>query len=421
MTRLPTEEFAAFIGIDWADAKHDICLQAAGTAKRECSILDHQPEAIDEWVSTLRTRFKGQPIAICLELKKGPIVSALRQHDFLVLFPVNPLTLARYREAFTPSQAKDDPTDAELQLELLLKHRDKLKPLQPQSSTMRALEQLVASRRRLVDDKVRLTNRLTRTLKNSLPHALQWFQDKDTTIFCDFLTQWPTLKAAQLARRSTLERFFRDHHVRYTEVIHQRLHAIKSATPLTTDEGVITPNALLVQALVTQLRALLHAIEEFDKAIAQRAQSHPDFPLFDALPGAGAAFAPRLLVAFGEQRDRYASADELQKYAGIAPVTERSGNKAWIHWRLQCPTFLRQTFVEWAAESTRHSFWARAYYQQQRNKGASHQAAVRALAFKWIRILFRCWQTRTPYNEAIYLNALERRGSPLLHNLAHTA
>jgi len=182
--------------------------------------------------------------------------------------------------------------------------------------------------------------------------------------------------------------------------------------------SVITPNALLTQALVTQLRATLHAIEAFDKAIAQRAQSHPDFPLFDALPGAGAVFAPRLLVAFGEQRNRYASADELQKYAGIAPVTERSGNKAWVRWRLQCPTFLRQTFVEWAAESTRHSFWAGAYYQQQRDKGASHQAAVRALAFKWIRILFRCWQTRTPYNESVSLNALKRRGSPLLNHCA---
>jgi hypothetical protein len=237
----------------------------------------------------------------------------------------------------------------------------------------------VAYRRRLVGDKVRLTNRLTSTLKNYFPQALQWFHDNDTTLFCDFLTQWPTLKAVQLARRSTLERICRDHHVRSPDVIQQRLHAIKSATPLTTDEGVIIPNALLAQALVTQLRATLHAIEEFDKAIAQRAQSHPDFPFFDTLPGAGAVFAPRLLVAFGEQRDRYASAAELQKYAGIAPVTERSGHKAWVHWRLQCPTFLRQTFVEWAAESTRHSFWARAYYQQQRAKGASHQAAVRAL------------------------------------------
>jgi transposase len=418
MTHVSHEAFAAFVGIDWADAKHDGCLQAASSAKREYFQLEHTPEAIDAWVTTLRTRFNGQPVAICLELNKGPLVSALRKYDFLVLFPINPLTLARYREAFTPSRAKDDPTDAALQLELLLTHRDKLQPLHPQSPTMRALTQLVEHRRRVVGDKVRITNRLTSTLKNYFPQVLHWFQEKDTAIFCDFLSRWPTLKAVQLARRSTLETFFRAHHVRYADVIAQRLEAIKSATPLTTDEGVIAPHALLVQALVAQLRVTLQAIADFDTAIAQCAQRHPDFPLFQALPGAGPVFAPRLLVAFGEQRERYASAAALQKYAGIAPVTERSGKKSWVHWRLQCPKFLRQTFVEWTAESIRHSFWAQMYYQQQRDKGKTHQAAVRALAFKWIRILYRCWQERTPYDEAIYLQALHRRGASLSQTLA---
>src|SRR6266849_10093409 len=179
------EEFAAFIGLDWADSKHDVCLQAAGSAKREYCILEHTPEAIDAWVTTLRTRFSGQPVAVCLELTKGPLVSALRKYDFLVLFPINPLTLARYREAFTPSRAKDDPTDAALQLELLRTHRDKLQPLNPQSPTMRALAQLVEHRRRVVGDTVRLTHRLTSTLKNSFPHVLQWFPDKDTVLLCD--------------------------------------------------------------------------------------------------------------------------------------------------------------------------------------------------------------------------------------------
>ncbi len=418
MTHVSHDAFAAFVGIDWADAKHDGCLQTAGSAKREYFQLEHTPEAIDAWVTTLRTRFNSQPVAICLELNKGPLVSALRKYDFLVLFPINPLTLARYREAFTPSRAKDDPTDAALQLELLLTHRDKLQPLQPQSPAMRALAQLVEHRRRVVGDKVRITNRLTSTLKNYFPHVLHWFQEKDTAIFCDFLSRWSTLKAAQLARRSTLETFFREHHVRYADSIAQRIQAIKSATPLTTDEGVIAPNALLVQALVAQLRVTLQAIADFDTAIAQCAQNHPDFSLFQALPGAGPVFASRLLVAFGEQRERYASAAELQKYAGIAPVTERSGKKSWVHWRLQCPKFLRQTFVEWAAESIRHSFWAQVYYQQQRDKGKAHQAAVRALAFKWIRILYRCWQERTPYDESIYLQALHHRGSALIQNLA---
>src|ERR687887_443846 len=327
------EAFAAFVGLDWADAKHDICLQVAGSARRESLRLDHRPEVIDAWVCTLRTRFNGQPIAVCLELNKGPIVSALQNSDFLVLFPVNPLTLARYREAFTPSGAKDDPTDAELQVELLLKHRDKLTPLTPQSPAMRALAQLVEHRRRLVGDTVRLTNRLTSALKNYFPQVLQWFQDKDTAIFCDFLSRWPTLKAAQLARRATLEGFFRAHHVRSVDVIDTRLQARKRARALTTDDGVITPKVLLVHALVAQLRVTLQAMADFDQAIAQRAQDHPDFPLFDALPGAGAVFAPRLLVAFGEQRERFTSADELQKYAGIAPVTARSGKKSWVHWR----------------------------------------------------------------------------------------
>src|SRR5215467_7302957 len=236
MTPTSHTAFAAFVGIDWADAQHEGCLQAAGSAKRECFQLEHTPEAIDAWVTTLRTRFHGHPVALCLELTKGPLVSALRKYDFLVLFPINPLTLARYREAFTPSRAKDDPTDAELQLELLLTHRDKLQRLQPQSPTMRALAQLVEHRRRLVGDKVRITNRLTSTLKNYFPHVLQWFQDKDTPIFCDFLSRWPTLKAAPLARRSTLETFFHDYHGRVGDVLTKRVHAIKTATPLTTDE-----------------------------------------------------------------------------------------------------------------------------------------------------------------------------------------
>src|SRR5499433_1702549 len=197
-----SEAFAAFVGLDWADAKHDVCLQAAGTAQREFLSLEHSPEEIHAWVQTLRTRFHGQPVAVCLELTKGPIVSALRTYDFLVLFPVNPLTVAKYREAFTPSRAKDDPTDAELQVELLLKHRDKLTPLSPQSPTMRALAHLVESRRRLVGDNVRRTNRLPKALKNYFPQVLQWFDDKDTPLFCDVLSRWPTLKAAQRARRS---------------------------------------------------------------------------------------------------------------------------------------------------------------------------------------------------------------------------
>jgi transposase len=414
-------EFAAFVGIDWSDTKHDICLQSANSEEREWAVLAHRPAAIEAWASALRQRFHGRPVAVCLELAKGPLVYALQKHDFLVLFPVHPATLAKYREAFAPSHAKADPTDAQLALELLLRYRAKLKPLTPQSIPMRMLLRLVEQRRRLVGDQSRISNRLTDALKQYFPDVLAWFSDKDTLLFCDFLSRWPTLKQLKRARRATLLSFFHEHHVRSQARIDERLYAIKSAAPLTDDLAVIRPNQLLVLAFVEQLRVTLKAIENFDAEIATVSQTLPDYALFHALPGAGATLAPRLLVAFGEQRERYGSAAEVQRYAGIAPVTESSGKKHWVHWRLQCPTFLRQTFVEWAGATIPRSFWAAAYYRQQRDKGCSHQAAVRALAFKWIRILYRCWQTRTPYDESTYLNALKRRGSPLLTSSAATA
>ena len=117
---------------------------------------------------------------------------------------------------------------------------------------------------------------------------------------------------------------------------------------------------------------------------------------------------------FGENRDRYESCEEIQKYAGVAPVLERSGKQEWGHWRRSCPKFLRQTFIEWAGLSIRYSFWAKAYYDQQKQKGKHHQTIIRSLAFKWIRIIFCCWKTKTAYDEATYLTSLKNRNSPLL-------
>ena len=417
MNHAAPQRFAALIGIDWANAKHDICLRAASSAAIEHRVVKHSPEAIDEWVRELRQRFGPTPIAIALELDKGPLVYALQKYDDFVLFPINPTMLAKYRQAFVPSGAKDDPTDAELALELLCRHPEALKGLKPQSPSMRSLVQLVHDRRRLVGDKVRITNRLSNALKNYFPQPLEWFEDIDTVLFCDFLTRWPTLKQLKRARRSVLEAFFNQHNVRRRTVIEQRIEAIRSALPLTEDPAIIEPQSLLVAVLVAQLRTVLEALERFNTAIAATTEQLPDYAIFSSFPGAGPAFAPRLLVAFGEDRARYQRCEELQKYSGIAPVTERSGQKSWVHWRYRAPSFLRQTFVEWAGETIPRSFWAKAFYQQQRAKGLSRQAALRSLAFKWIRILFRCWQERTPYDEATYLLALQRSGSPLLKNV----
>jgi transposase len=417
MNLMSENPFTAFVGIDWADSKHDICIQAADSLQREFGRLPHKVDDIEQWAQSLHQRFSG-PIAIALELSKGPIVYALQKYDYFVIFPINPSTLAKYREAFQPSRAKDDPRDAELALELLLTHPEHFERLQPQSTEIRALTTLVEHRRSLVNERVRITNRLRNTLKQYYPQALEWFYRIDTRLFCDFIERWPTLTQVKRARRSTLENFFNSHNARRTDLLEIRIEAIKSAKSLTFDEAVIAPNKLQAQVLVEMLRLLLCSIKKYDEEITELASTHSDYELFSSLPGAGPSLAPRLLVAFGEQRDRFSSAAELQKYSGVAPVTERSGKKHWVHWRWQCPTFIRQTFVEWAAQTINKSFWAGEYYHQQREKGSTHQAAVRSLAYKWIRILYRCWQTNTPYNETVYLKALERRGSLLLKTAA---
>lgn len=406
-------KYTAVIGIDWADKKHDVCIHVTATGKQDLSQIPHQSEKIDEWAHSLY-RKHGGPIAVALELSKGPIVAALQKYDFFVLYPVNPSSLVSYRRAFTPSGAKDDPTDAAYILALLLRHPDRFHPLKPQSVEMRALMTLTEQRRRLMNDRVRLTNRLRNALKQYYPQALEWFDRIDTPLFCDFIRRWPSAPQARRARKATLERFFRAHNMNRRPLLEKRITAIKSAVPLTMDNGVVIPYRLLTLTLVEQLEAMLGCLQRFDDEIAALAPQHPDFELFDVLPGAGPSLAPWLMVAFGEQRERFNNAAEVQMYAGIAPVTERSGQQLWIHWRWQAPTFLRQTFVEWAAQTINKSYWAGLYYYQQRARGCSYQAAVRGLAFKWIRILYRCWKTRTPYDEAQYLKALQDRGSPLL-------
>lgn len=413
MNQLADTKFTAYVGIDWADAKHDIYIESADGEVREFDCISSRPESVAAWAAKLHHRFGG-PIAVAVELKKGPIVSALSKHDFLVLFPINPLMLARYREAFTPSRAKDDPTDAELAVDLITRHPERFAPLKPQSAEMRKLMTLVEHRYKVLGDQRRTVNRLNHALKAYYPQVLEWFREKNTVLFCDFLTEWPTLQQLKRARASRVTRFFQAHNMRRQAVIERRLKAIQESMPLTEDPSVIEPYRLQVEVLIDQMRITIKHLKRYDKEIAAIAEQLRDYALFSPLPGAGHILAPRLLAAFGEDRERFQRADELQMYSGVAPVTERSGKTTWIRWRLQCPTFIRQTFVEWAGQTINKSAWAGAYYRQQRAKGASYEVAVRALAFKWIRILYRCWQDQSPYDESKYLAALRRKGSPVL-------
>ncbi len=412
------QEFGAYIGLDWADRTHVISLRGTDSGKVEHYQLVHKPEALAEWVSDLQRRFPGQRVAVALEQARGAVVHALMGYDFLVLYPVNPKTLAKYREAFSPSGAKDDPTDADLLLELVTLHRDKLRAWLPDDELTRTITLLVEYRRQLVATQTSLSNRLTSLLKLYYPQALAWAGELTTVQACDFLQRWPTLAQVQQAAPAKLRQFYLAHGCRKADVIEQRLQEIKLAQPLTRDGAVITASVLMVQATTTQLRPLMEAIARMEKQIGELFSQHADHDLFSSFPGAGPVLAPRLLAALGADRGRFAAATEVQQLSGIAPVMERSGKTCWVHRRWACPKFVRQSFHEFAGQSIRWSTWARAFYDQQRQRGNGHHAAVRSLAYRWIRIIFRCWQMRVPYCEETYCRALQRRQSPLARVLA---
>lgn len=408
-------EFAALIGADWGDSTHALALLDGSTQQIESSVLQHTAEALHAWVQELEKRFCGRPVALAVEASKGPLVHALMHVPWLTIYPIHTATSSRYRAAFRPSGAKDDLPDAHVLLDLVRFHRHKLTPLCLEDDATRTLAGLCAARRAAVDLRTQLSNQLTSTLKGYFPQALNWTGEKlYSPMALDFLERWPDLIALKTARPATIKKFFYTHNVRRPETVEERLKAIASAQALTTDEAIVSVSVRIVRMLVAQLRVIQEHVTDFDQEIARCFKEHPEAELFRDLPGAGAALAPRLLVVFGRDRERYPQADGLLKYSGLAPVRERSGGREWIHWRWHAPAFVRQTFIEWAGQTVTRCAWARAYYQQQRRNGKGHWAILRSLAFKWVRILWRCWQARTPYNEATYISALQRRNSSLI-------
>ena len=421
-TSSPEPDWAAFAAIDWASRMHAWSMVSVNGGPPESGTLDNTPEAVELWAMALHQRFGARPIAVAIEQKRGAVIYLLSKYAHFVLYPVPPSMAAAYRHAFFPSGAKNDPGDAGLLLEILLHHRQRLRPRQVDTPGTRLLQFLVEQRRQIVQQKVRQVQRLSDCLQQYFPQLRLWFDSLDSPLVAALLDRWPVLPQLQRAHPGTLHRFFVEHNCRREELIQQRIQAIYAAVPATHDPVVIEACTRKTQTLLHLMRSLLQEITELEKRIRTLTDEHPDAPIFASFPGAGPATVPRLLAAFGTCRDAYASASDLQCFSGVAPVDITSGNAKSVRMRHACPKFLRQTFHEFAAQSIPYSAWAKAYYQHHMQQHKSkHHAAVRSLAYKWIRILYRCWKDHRLYDESIFLQSQRRRGSLLGPDLATLA
>jgi transposase len=402
-------EFAAYVGLDWADASHQISMRVSGSESVERFRLLQKSKAIEEWIIQLRRRFQNGKVAVSVEQKRGALIYCLMKYENIVLFPLNTTAIKNYRKALRASGAKDDVSDADLQLEFLEKHMGQLRRWQPEEVRTRQLRFLVESRRKLIDQATALSNQITALLKESYPVALEMVGKISTIQACDFLKKWPTLSSLKRAKREKIEQFFFKHNCRNRRKIVQRLALVPSSMALIEENEMIATYSLMVGALVDQLKVILASLKHFEHKIEGIFADHRDCKIYKSFSGAGPALAPRLAVAFGEDREKFDSARAVLNFTGIAPITRQSGKSKTVLFRFAAPKFHRQSFIEFARISIKTSSWARIDYETYRQRGASHQAAIRRIAYKWIRIMFRCWKSRTPYNEQFYMAARAQR------------
>ena len=412
MKALNNAEWDVCVGIDWADQFHDYHTQDDKFGR-----FPSTPEGIDRFVRELTDRFPGKRLGICLEQSRGSLIYALRNYPQLVLFPINPSQLAHFRKALQPSGKSDDRSDAWLLTMFLQYHGGRLRAWVPEESELRQLNAYVEQRRHFVDQRTHHMQELEAALKKYFPLGLTIADRLDSEMAADFLTKWPSLRDVQRQKPEYIAKFFRRHNCRSQERIDERLLAIQQARHVTEDPGIIEPLKMLVKYLVQLIRHTKKIVQEYDDKIAKLVAVREDASLFSSIRGVGPQLTPRLLVAFGTDRQRFRSAAEVQSYAGIAPVTKKSGKKNIVHRRLAAPNFLRQTFHELAEQMRKYSQWSKAYYDMQRKRGKSHHVAVRALAFKWIRILFAVWKERKPYDENQYIQQLKKRKSEVIDYL----
>lgn len=408
----PAQSPAAWIGWDWADQNHDLFLECADGQTQRLR-LANRPEILHGWLQELGRRFGSRKVVLCLEASRSALLPILLDYRFLELYVINPKSLARFREVLRPSGSKSDRLDCQLACLLVKSHAAVLSEFVAEDPLTLELGQLVGFRRDLVNQRTAVANRLTSILKLYYPLGLELLQhDTTTALAANFVLKFPTLRALQGAALHRVRQFFVGQGCRRTEGLEQRLKSIAAAVPVSTQAHWNNPNSFMACALADQLKGLVRRIEQLEERIRILAEQHPNESLAQSLPGAGAALEPRLMVALGTLPERCEAAQALAIRSGVAPRRVQSGNSCVVLRRIAKPQFLHQTWIEFAKGSMLKCEWARRFVEAKTKAGKSYYSAIRALAYKWIRIIYACWQKGATYDEATYLASLKKNKSP---------
>lgn len=386
-------------GLDWGGAVHAVCVidDAGGTVAH--FEAPHDAAGIALLLARLARLAPSVEMPISIERPSGLLVDALIEAGHPVV-AIHPNVVKACRPRYRAAAGKSDPGDAYLLADILRTDGHRFRPLRPCGDEIKALRALVRARDDLVAERVGLSNRLRSLLDAFWPGAAAIFADIDSPIALAFLQRYPTPDSAARLGEKRLAAFLAQHSYCGHRSPAALLARLRAAPAGHAGEAEAEIRGELVRSLAAVLSTLVAEIARLTARLEHAVAALPDGRIVMSFPRAGRVCAAQILAELGDVRDRFQTEQQLAAEAGVCPVTHASGKSRGVSFRWACNHRLRQAVTCFADNSRHASQWAANVYQRARARGCDHPHAIRILARAWIRILWRAWTDRKPYNPA---------------------
>ena len=385
-----------FAGLDWASRFHAVCVIDEHGRVRLQFEVEHNAAGLAALVRRLRA---AGVQAIAIERPSGLIVDALVEAGFSVV-PIHPNIVKATRPRYRSHGGKSDASDAYLLADLLRTDGHRFQPLRAQSDDIRALRALVRGRDDLVATRVQLANQLRSLLQSFWPGAAEVFADVDSPIALAFVQRYPTPESAVRLGPKRMAAFCAQHAYSGRRSPDELLQRLRQSAQTILGELEIDAKGEMVLALARTLSTLVEQVRLVSSRIEHHIAAIDDGRIIMSFPRAGRLCAAQILSEVGSVRERFDSDEHLAAEAGVAPVTYQSGKSKAVTFRWACNHRLRAALTCLADNSRHASDWAAQVYAKARARGCDHPHAIRILARAWLRVIWRAWVDRIPYNPA---------------------